>query len=538
MSVEFRVLGPLEAWDDGRRLELGGRRQRAVLTALLLRSGEVVSVSRLIDDVWGERVPATASNVLQGYVSELRKTLGRETIVTHGRGYRLNVDQDAVDLRRFERLVADAGETDAARAAGLLREALALWRGTPLSDLADMPFVDAAAARLQELRLAAIERRVEVELALGRHAELVGDLVQLVAEQPLRERVHGLLMLALYRSGRQADALAAYQEARRSLVEGLGIEPGPALRDLESAILRQDPGLEGVVQSSPAQESPDQRPARRAILVVPSEDAGILSLVAIAEPLARRPPRELIIARLLPVYTDPGPTTARLGALRQELVSRGRAVRVVAYTSPEPAADAVLFAEEQEVDFLLVDAAPSLLDTGLPDAALDTVLRQAPCDVGILAHGGAVERGRPVIVPFGGDMHDWAAVEIAAWVARALDSSLRLAGRSTDRFRRRDASRLLGRASLLIQSVVGIVAEPVLVGTRLDELVEVAADASLLVAGLSSRWREEGLGAARLELVRASGVPTLLVRGGLRPGGLAPAHSMTRFTWSIAAPEM
>jgi predicted ATPase/DNA-binding SARP family transcriptional activator len=241
MKPVFSLLGPLTVTVDGTPLELGGQKRRALLAALLLRAGEVVKRDELIDALWGEDPPDTARNTLQVYVSQLRKLLPEGLLETTPAGYRLAIDPGTVDVFEFERLT-QAGRSaltigDAAGAAETLRRALDLWRG-PLTDLPDTELL-----RLDELRLTALEDRVDAELALGRHVELVGELERLVAEQPLRERMRGQLMLALYRSGRQADALAVYQRARRTLVEELGIEPGESLRKLERAILEQDPAL-------------------------------------------------------------------------------------------------------------------------------------------------------------------------------------------------------------------------------------------------------------------------------------------------------
>ena len=538
VSPEFLILGPVHARGDGVPLELGGPRQRSVLAVLLLHAGEVVPATTLIYDIWGETPPETAANLLQGYVSDLRKALGRHTIVTRGPGYALDIEPAALDLHRFERLVAEADGAEPAVAAERLREALGIWRGRAFADLADAPFARDARRRLEELRLAALERRVDADLALGRHAELTGELQQLVAEHPLRERFRALLMLALYRCGRQAEALEAYQAARRTLVEQLGIEPVPALGRLQESILRHDPELDA--PDAGAAGGHTAPAAARSILVVPRDEVGTLRLVSIAEPLARMPPRELIVVQLLDAEAEPAASTGRLAELRDELVSRGLQMRVAAYTSTAPGDDAVLLATEQEVDLLLADAPPSLLEEGIPDPDLDAILRDAPCDVAILLPGQPLSRDRPgpVVVPFGGAEHDWSAVELGAWAARALGTTLRLVGTSADRLRgRRDASRTLARASLVVQAVAGVVAEPALVRGGAEGVADAAADAALLVVGLSGRWQAEGLGPARIALGQRAGVPTLLVRRGLRPGGLAPSRSMTRFTWSLAPAE-
>jgi predicted ATPase/DNA-binding SARP family transcriptional activator len=251
--MEFAILGPLEVRRDGRVLALGGGRPRALLAMLLLHANEPVSAERLAHGLWGEDAPAGAVRTVQVYVSRLRRALGDdELVVTTPAGYRLRVGPGELDAERFEQLVEDGRRALADRradeAGGLLREALGLWRGPPLADLLYAPFVQAEIARLEEQRLAAMEERVEADLAAGRHAPLVGELQQLVAEHPLRERLHGQLMLALYRGGRQADALAAYRAARRVLVERLGVEPGPQLRALERSILDQDETVAPPVQ--------------------------------------------------------------------------------------------------------------------------------------------------------------------------------------------------------------------------------------------------------------------------------------------------
>jgi predicted ATPase/DNA-binding SARP family transcriptional activator len=223
-------------------------KQRALLALLLLRRGELVPTSVLVDELWGERPPATAVKTVQVYVAELRKLLGKELIETRPGGYLLRTDSDTIDADRFEELIAGgrdllaAGETSAVRER--LSEALALWRGPPLGEFQYETFARDEIRRLEELRLVALELRLESELALGRHAEAVPELEALIREHPLRENLQRLLMLALYRSGRQADALAAYREARTALLDELGLDPSGSLQQLETAILRHDPALD------------------------------------------------------------------------------------------------------------------------------------------------------------------------------------------------------------------------------------------------------------------------------------------------------
>jgi YVTN family beta-propeller protein len=245
--MEFRILGPLEVESGGRLLALGGPKQRAVLAALLLHVNRVVSRDGLIEAVWGERPPETAAAALQGYVAALRKLLGAELIVTRSPGYMLTAEPLTVDLGRFESLLRQGKEElsagNAESASVQLTEALGLWRGEPLDDLDDGPSVATERLRLEELRLGATEERIEADLALGRDAQLVAVLQTLVREHPLRERLCGQLMLALYRSGRQVEALDVYRQARRRLSDELGLEPGETLKRLERAILEQDPAL-------------------------------------------------------------------------------------------------------------------------------------------------------------------------------------------------------------------------------------------------------------------------------------------------------
>jgi DNA-binding SARP family transcriptional activator len=252
--VDFRILGPLEVIDDGRSLVLGGCRQRAVLAILLIHAGQVVSAESLIDQLWMETPPKSAVSTLRGYVSHLRRVLEpqrevgmpAQVLATAGPGYVVRIAADQLDATRFETLVAqarlavDSGRLEEAIIG--LNQALALWRGPALADFAFEAFAQAEIARLDELRLAALELRVDAALALGRHAEVVCDLEALVIAHPLRERLCGQLMVALYRSGRQVEALAAYQHTRRALDE-LGIEPSPALKRLEQTILCQPPEL-------------------------------------------------------------------------------------------------------------------------------------------------------------------------------------------------------------------------------------------------------------------------------------------------------
>jgi YVTN family beta-propeller protein len=241
--MEFRILGPLEVVDDGRPVSIRRGKEQALLAYLLLHANEVVPSGRLIDVLWDERPPPTASKILQNAVSHLRKQLGDGRLLTRDPGYILRVEKDELDAQRFEQLAQE----------GRGEEALALWRGPALLNLRDERFADDARRRLEEQRLAVLEDRIERDLAAGRHPELVAELEQLVEENPLRERLQGQLMRALYGTGRQGDALDVYRRARRTLSEELGLEPGPQLQELERKILNQDPEL------APATRSPRPR---------------------------------------------------------------------------------------------------------------------------------------------------------------------------------------------------------------------------------------------------------------------------------------
>ena len=234
--MRFELLGPLRVVEGESDVTPARPKQRALLTLLLLRRGEVVPGAQLIEALWGEEPPGTAQTALHGHISNLRKLLGADRIRTRPPGYLLQVSPDELDLARFESLIAEArARDDPAERSARLREALSLWRGEPLADLRGEPFAEREIARLEELRLAALEDRIDADLALGRHHDLVPELEPLVAEHVFRERLRGQLMLALYRCGRQADALHVFQSGRRALVEELGIDPGPALRSSSCA---------------------------------------------------------------------------------------------------------------------------------------------------------------------------------------------------------------------------------------------------------------------------------------------------------------
>src|SRR3954454_8810864 len=291
--MEFRILGPLEVVDDGRELALGGAKQRALLALLLLHANSVVSRDRLIDELWDADPPETARTALQVHVSQLRKALGRERIVTQAPGYMVRVEPGELDLGRFERLCSGVDPSDSASAAETLRAALLLWRGPPLGDL-DGTVARAERGRLEEQRLLALEQWIDAELALGRHAELVPELEGLVRANSLRERLRAQLMLALYRCGRQADALEAYRQGRQLLSHELGLEPGEELRRLEKAILEHDEALAAPAALARAERRrrlagrPLLAVAAGAILLTAALVTGILLATRSSEPILVR----------------------------------------------------------------------------------------------------------------------------------------------------------------------------------------------------------------------------------------------------------
>jgi DNA-binding SARP family transcriptional activator len=257
--MDFRILGPLEVRDRGGQIELRRRKVQALLAVLVLHAGEPVSSDALIDALWGETPPRTARAALQNYIAQLRRALGPGLVASRAGGYALEAGREQIDLGRFERLAAEGRAAEGAIRVEKLGEALALWHGPPLGDLAFEPFAAHEAARLEELRTATLEDLIDAQLSCGGGSELIAKLEELISEHPFRERLRGQLMLALYRSGRQADALQAYQDTRRTLVEELGIEPSAPLRELEQAILRQERSLEAAAERREAAPLEERR---------------------------------------------------------------------------------------------------------------------------------------------------------------------------------------------------------------------------------------------------------------------------------------
>jgi DNA-binding SARP family transcriptional activator len=273
--LEFRILGPLQVVDGDEPVEIAGTKRRALLALLVLRANEVVRSDWLIDRLWGERAPRNASAALHNHVSRLRKALGPDVLARREWGYVLRAQPESIDLNRFESLALAAESLSACERAEKLREALALWNGPPLADLVGEPALEGDIARLEELRLSTTERRIDADLEAGRNSELVPELEGLIAVSPLREHLRWQLILALYRAGRQAEALEVYRETRRVLAEELGLDPSPALRELERAILRQDPSLVVPAAAAASEELDDPPPRKRRRLF------GIVALLAL-----------------------------------------------------------------------------------------------------------------------------------------------------------------------------------------------------------------------------------------------------------------
>ncbi|MFQ5426230.1 MAG: BTAD domain-containing putative transcriptional regulator, partial [Gaiellales bacterium] len=474
-------------------------------------------------------------------ISHLRKTLGATRIVTKRPGYLIQIGRGELDVHEFERLLElgraqlAAGEADSASAS--LAEALALWRGPPLAEFADQPLAQRAIVRLDELRLVAIETSIDAELTRGQARAVIGRLEELVAEHPLRERLREQLLLALYRAGRQADALAAYRDARRVLVEELGLEPGAALRDLEGAILRQDPALAAAPRPDPV--SPGSAGSRRAIVVTSDSRDGLDALLSFAEPMTRAPARELILARLCAGSGDLATATHELDVRRQQLAARDVEARVTAFTSKDVAADVLRLAMRQDVDLVVLDGSAGLEKSGRLRGDVAEIVVRAPCDVAlVMRRVGPLDlgEGRGVYVPFGGDEHEWAAVELGAWVARSRNAPLCLVGsESGDGLEaQRDASRLLSSAGLAVQGVTDVVARPLLVAPGAGGVIDATIGGGLIVLGLPDDWRRRGVGSIRAAVARGAEPPVVFVRNGVRPGALAPAESLTRFGWTLS----
>jgi DNA-binding SARP family transcriptional activator len=386
--LQVQVFGPLEVRDGERVLDVRRRKQRALLAVLALRAGEAVSADRLVEDIWGESPPKTARHALENYVSELRRTLGSDAIRTEPGGYVLAMGPEQVDALRLEHALDRAGESNADRAARLRTE-LAGIRGQPLADLAFEPFAQGAVPRLLELELSVREELAVLELELGRHADVLLELTSLVAAHPYRERLRALLMLALYRSGRQADALAAYQEARTVLVEELGIDPGEELQELERAILRHDPELRApprvTARLQAIKGSLPSRPTRKTVTAVVARLANVAELAERLEP-------ELLRA-LLDRFTELASTSVeRYGGLVRAESGRALAVFGIPAANEDDALRGVRAAAE------IRRGIGALNDGLLPEHGVFLEVRTAVAtgEVLVTPDAGEIATGQPV----------------------------------------------------------------------------------------------------------------------------------------------
>ncbi|MDA0169449.1 ABC transporter substrate-binding protein [Solirubrobacter taibaiensis] len=486
--MDIRLLGPIETSLDSGPAALGPRQQRAVLAMLALQLNRTVSTDRLIEGLWGDRAPPSAPKLVQLYVSQLRKLLGAEAeIVTRGRGYELRLAADRVDAARFERLVAEAAAANGP-GARLAREALALWRGPALADVADEPFAGAEIRRLDELRLRATELAIQGELAAGRHRELIGELEALVAAHPLVERLHGQRMLALYRSGRQAEALAAYRDARRVLVDEIGVEPDRELRRLHDAILRQD----AAALDLPAAEAP------------PAAMSSPLAADRHAPPVAARTRRRVLVA----VATLMLATGLAVFAVSRWSASERRAVikeNAVGVIDPKTARITAHYA---------VGRAPSALAIGggsvwVANAGDGTVSR--------------IEPGRDqIVIPIGERPADLAFAAGSLWVSDRGGTVSQISpamNRVVRKIAAGNAPRSIvaGFGSLWVASEADrTVARIDLTRGRVTQRIELGASPTALAAGADAVWvtSEEGATVFRIEPRSGDVVGTIAVGNG------------------------
>jgi DNA-binding SARP family transcriptional activator len=374
VTYEFRILGPLEVEGGDGPVALGGQRQRALLGALLLEAGRVVPTDRLVDLLWGEGAPRTATTSLQNSISRLRRELGPDVLETKTPGYVLRAEPQQIDARRFEMQLRDARRAGAEERRELLQRALSLWRGPALADFAFDDFAQAEIRRLEELRLVAHGERIDADLELGRHGDVIGELEGLVRDHPLRETFRRQLMLALYRAGRQAEALDVYQDARARFIDELGIEPGPELKQLQSEILRHAAGLAVSDAPAPLDEEGEIVKALLAGRVVPV--IGVDGAGELAEHLARAfsvpDDRPIDLARVSqyvatmqgsgPLYdelharfeaaVEPGPLHRFLARLPALLRDRGAPHQLIVTTNYDLALERAFGEEDEELDIV------------------------------------------------------------------------------------------------------------------------------------------------------------------------------------------
>ena len=443
-------------------MPVGAAKKRMILAVLGLSGGEVVSADRLIDAVWGERPPPSAGKALQVSVSQLRDAVeptrrAPSVIISQAPGYALALPPQAVDVRVFERLW-DEGAGCHKRESRLGRRralrALALWRGPPLADLAYEEAFTQDASRLEEMRWTCLEDRIDADLAAGRHAGAIADLEDLTHRYPLRERACGLLMLAYYRSGRQAD--------RFTHIAGCGqhwsatwASSRPALAELERQILQQNPALDEAVAGPVPRRAAGRASQMRTIMAVGESVGSLTGLLEVASPLARASGAELVVVSALPPPAAEeadalAAATGELSDRRARLEDEGVVARVAAFSTPTPGADLVKFAAHHDVAMILANGANT--DDRWP-STISELLSSAACDVVLSFPNGDPPSGVAVLVPFGGGQHDWAALELAAYLARLSDAPLVLVGAAAPGGA--DASRMLAVASLIVKRTFG-----------------------------------------------------------------------------------
>ena len=497
--MEFRILGPLEVWDGEARSPWAGRGS-VPFSPCSSSTERGRPRDRLIDELWGEDSPETPP-LPPGLRLGAAEGAAAGVLATRSPGYLIRIEAASSTSDRFERLVEEGrsllAEGLAAERRERLREALSCGeaRRSRTSATRRSPRARSPGWRSSGWQRWSCGSRPTSRC--GRHAELVGELEALVAEHPLRERLRAQLMTALYRCGRQAEALEAYREARRALVEELGIDPSPALQELERAILGHDPSLA-------VEAAPHGRPGgRRAV------DPRAIAHEAQHRPAARggRAAREATAARAhpRPARAGRGRARGRVGLARGAPVgasARGIAARAASFTSTAPGGTWPGSPPSSTSSSCSPRLPTSCWPKERPTSSSSRSSRETPCDVALLVPRERPPAG-PVLVPFGGAEHDWAAVELGAWLARADAVPLRLAGAAAvPEHGRRDASRLLSHGALAVQRVLGIAAEPLLTRPGEEGMLEASRDAGLLVVGLSTRWHQEGLGPARLGLAR------------------------------------
>jgi DNA-binding SARP family transcriptional activator len=520
--LRFRVLGPFEVEADHGLVDLGSARRRALLGVLTLNAGRVVGTERLVDTLWGESPPRTAVHVLHVYISDLRRVLPDGVLRTVSPGYLLRVPGQAVDLNEFEELVARgrADFTRGATAAAVvsLEQALGMWRGPVLQDLESEGFVQVEARRLEELRTEVRELRAEAKLAVGAAQDVVADLQALIRDHPFREHSHALLMRALAAAGRQSDALALFGDIRARLADELGIEPSEGLRSAQTAVLRQE--------TTPTAE----RRSPGLVLAVTTELSRLPALARTAASTARAAGRELLLTTILDATTTtPADLTKAAAATRiaqSEVTVPGRSA---AFRSRRQSHDLASLAAEYDADLTVLDSPDLIGSRGQLAGWARAVMEQLTTDVALVA-GGPPTPGLPIAVPFGGSDHDWAAAELAALLSKATDAPLLVVGAITPHD---DASRLIARLALAVQQVLGITAEPILVEATIPGLLGALRDTNPVI-GVSERWRSEGIGPFRREILQGT-TSALILRRGLRPGLLSSSTSATRFAWSTLA---